>query len=63
VNDWATKTQPAVQLCDMELVTQLNTPAFIFTDENVETAGIPATFNDGYGDVHIDGFKTLWGIK
>jgi len=50
-------------LCDMDLVTELNTPAFIFTDENVETAGIPATFNDGYGDVHIEGFKTLWGIK
>jgi len=50
-------------LCGMDPVTQLNTPAFIFTDENVATAGNPATFNDGYGDVHIDGFKKLWNIE
>ncbi|SLN66971.1 sugar ABC transporter substrate-binding protein [Roseisalinus antarcticus] len=50
-------------LCGLDPVTTLNTPAFIFTDENVETAGIPATFDDGYGDVHIEGFKALWGIE
>ena len=50
-------------LCGLAPVTQLNTPAFIFTDENVATAGNPATFNDGYGDVHIAGFKALWGIE
>lgn len=50
-------------LCGLDPVTKLNTPAYIFTDENVETAGVPATFNDGYGDVHIEGFKALWGIK
>lgn len=50
-------------LCDEGTVTKLNTPAFIFTDENVETAGNPATFNDGYGDAHIAGFKKLWGIE
>jgi ribose transport system substrate-binding protein len=50
-------------LCGLTPVTRLNTPAFIFTDENVATAGIPATFNDGYGDVHIAGFRALWGIE
>ncbi len=50
-------------LCDLDPVTVLNTPAFIFTDENVETAGVPATYDDGYGDVHIAGFKALWGIE
>ncbi len=50
-------------LCGLEPVTTLNTPAYIFTDENVATAGNPATFNDGYGDVHIEGFKALWGIE
>ncbi|MEO0914584.1 MAG: sugar ABC transporter substrate-binding protein, partial [Pseudomonadota bacterium] len=49
-------------LCGHGEVDRLNTPAFIFTDENVETAGIPATFNDGYGDVHIAGFRKLWGL-
>ena len=50
-------------LCGLEPVDTLNTPAFIFTDENVDTAGVPATFNDGYGDTHIAGFKALWGIE
>ncbi len=50
-------------LCGLEPVDQLNTPAFIFSDANVATAGTPATFNDGYGDVHIAGFKALWGIE
>ncbi|MCY4304872.1 MAG: sugar ABC transporter substrate-binding protein [Aestuariivita sp.] len=49
-------------LCGHGKVNKLNTPAFIFTDENVATAGIPATFNDGYGDVHIDGFRKLWSL-
>jgi ribose transport system substrate-binding protein len=50
-------------LCGLEPVTKLNTPAFIFSDANVATAGTPATFNDGYGDVHVAGFKALWGIE
>jgi ribose transport system substrate-binding protein len=50
-------------LCGLDPVGKLNTPAFIFTDENVATAGNPATFNDGYGDTHIAGFKALWGIE
>lgn len=49
-------------LCDEGTVTKLNTPAYIFDDSNVETAGIPATFNDGYGDVHIEEFRKLWGL-
>ena len=50
-------------LCGLDPVTVLNTPAFIFTDENVATAGNPATFNDGYGDVHKAGFAKLWGLE
>ncbi|RVT85393.1 sugar ABC transporter substrate-binding protein [Rhodobacteraceae bacterium CCMM004] len=49
-------------LCGLEPVTKLNTPAFVFTDENVATAGTPATFNDGYGDVHVQGFRDLWQL-
>jgi ribose transport system substrate-binding protein len=49
-------------LCGLDPVTKLNTPAYIFTDENVESAGNPATFNDGYGDVHIEGFRKLWQL-
>jgi ribose transport system substrate-binding protein len=50
-------------LCGLPAVTQLNTPAYIFTDANVATAGTPATYNDGYGDSHIPGFRTLWGLE
>ncbi|MEL6104156.1 MAG: substrate-binding domain-containing protein [Pseudomonadota bacterium] len=50
-------------LCGLEPVGTLNTPAYIFTDSNVETAGNPANFNDGYGDVHIEGFQQLWQLK
>lgn len=50
-------------LCDAGKVELLNTPAFIFTDANVATAGVPANYNDGYGDSFIAGFKTLWGVE
>jgi ribose transport system substrate-binding protein len=50
-------------LCGQKPVTELNTPAYIFDKANVATAGKPATFNDGYGDAHISGFKKLWGIQ
>ncbi len=50
-------------LCGLDKVTKLNTPAYIFTDANVATAGNPATFNDGYGDVHKEGFAKLWGLQ
>jgi ribose transport system substrate-binding protein len=49
-------------LCGEKPVTLLNTPAYIFSDENVKTAGVPATFNDGYGDVHIKEFRKLWQL-
>ncbi len=49
-------------LCGEDPVGTLNTPAYIFTDENVASAGNPATFNDGYGDVHIEGFRKLWQL-
>jgi ribose transport system substrate-binding protein len=50
-------------LCGLAPVTNLNTPAYIFTKDNVATAGKPATFNDGYGDSHVAGFKKLWGLQ
>jgi ribose transport system substrate-binding protein len=50
-------------LCGLPPVTKLNTPAYIFDDSNVATAGNPATFNDGYGDAHVAGFKKLWGLE
>lgn len=50
-------------LCGLPPVQNLNSPLYIFDAENAATAGVPATFNDGYGDSHIAGFKALWGIE
>jgi ribose transport system substrate-binding protein len=50
-------------LCGLPPVDVLNSPLYIFDKDNAKTAGVPATFNDGYGNTHIAGFKSLWGIK
>ena len=50
-------------LCDEGEVTQLNTPLYIFDDSNVETAGVPAGYEMGYGDGHVAGFRGLWGME
>ena len=50
-------------ICGLPPVETLNTPLYIFDSSNVKTAGVPATFDDGYGNSHIAGFKKLWGIE
>lgn len=50
-------------LCGLPPVEALNSPLYIFDAANAATAGVPATFNDGYGDSHIAGFKALWGVQ
>ena len=50
-------------ICGLAPVENLNTPLYIFDASNVKTAGVPATFDDGYGSSHIAGFKKLWGLE
>jgi ribose transport system substrate-binding protein len=50
-------------LCGLAPVKDLNTPLYIFDKSNAKTAGVPANFNDGYGNSHLDGFRKLWGLK
>ena len=38
-------------------------PLYIWTAENAESAGIPAEYNAGYGDVYIEGYNKMWMIK
>ncbi len=59
---WASIDGTLRVLCDAGEVTELNTPLYIFDDENVETAGVPATY-EGYGDAYVEGFRTLWGVE
>lgn len=49
--------------CGMEVPESLGIPLLIFDASNVETAGIPADFDSGYGDAHIDGYRALWGLQ
>jgi ribose transport system substrate-binding protein len=50
-------------LCGMPAVDNLNTPLYLFTKENAATAGVPATYDDGYGNSHVAGFRKLWGVN
>jgi ribose transport system substrate-binding protein len=50
-------------ICGLPKVTNPHTPLLIFDKENVATAGIPADYDKGYGNVHVDGFLKLWGLK
>ena len=51
------------QLCGLPVPDDLGVPLVIFDVSNVETTGIPANFDDGYGDAHIDGFRKLWMLE
>lgn len=49
-------------LCGVEADPVLNVPLYIFDSSNVESAGVPASYDSGYGDAHIAGFAELWGL-
>jgi ribose transport system substrate-binding protein len=50
-------------MCGLPSAAKMNVPLLIFDERNVETAGVPANFNDGYGDAHLDGFRKLWKLQ
>jgi ribose transport system substrate-binding protein len=50
-------------LCGLPSVKKLNSPLLVFDEKNIETAGVPATFDDGYGDAHLEGFRKLWKLQ
>lgn len=51
------------KLCGLETYDTLNVPLYIFSAANAKDAGVPADFDKGYGDKHVDGFAKLWGLK
>ncbi len=51
------------EMCGLPMVHRLNTPFFVFDQSNAATAGVPANYNDGYGNSHIAGFRKLWGLQ
>ena len=46
-----------------EPVATENTPARVFTAENVDDAGTPPELGKGYGDAYVAGYEQLWGLK
>ncbi len=50
-------------LCGMPPVHHLLVPYHIFDATNAKEAGTPAEYDRGYGDVHVAGFRKLWGLE
>jgi ribose transport system substrate-binding protein len=50
-------------MCGLPSVGKLNSPLLVFDERNIKTAGVPATFDDGYGDAHLEGFRKLWKLN
>jgi ribose transport system substrate-binding protein len=50
-------------LCGLEEPKELNVPFYLFDASNAKDAGTPADFDRGYGDVHVAGFRKLWGLE
>lgn len=50
-------------LCELPMSDELYVPFLIFDKDNAETAGVPANFDDGYGDSFVSGYNKLWGVE
>ena len=42
---------------------ELYVPLYIFDKSNAASAGIPATYDQGYGNEHVAGYEKLWELK
>ena len=51
-------------ICEVgDVPDELYVPFYIFDASNADTAGSPAELDKGYGDAHVAGFRTLWGLE
>lgn len=50
-------------ICGLPHVKDPKMPLYIFSAENIETAGVPAESSKGYGDAYIEGYEKLWMLK
>ncbi|MFB2586828.1 sugar ABC transporter substrate-binding protein [Herbiconiux liukaitaii] len=60
---WATLDQVGRVLTGTPIIEDGNeeTPLKVFTDENVDEAGVPPVAGQGYGDAYVAGYEALWG--
>jgi ribose transport system substrate-binding protein len=49
-------------LCGLKSPAALNVPFYIIDKTNVADAGVPASYDKGYGDAYITGFRKLWKL-
>ena len=49
--------------CELPSPDTLAVPLYIFSVANAKDAGVPATFDQGYGGTHVAGFKRLWQLQ
>ncbi|WP_349295805.1 substrate-binding domain-containing protein (plasmid) [Thioclava sp. 'Guangxiensis'] len=51
-------------LCDVgDVPANLYVPFYIFDKNNAAEAGVPATYDAGYGDAQLAGYRKLWGLE
>lgn len=50
-------------LAGLEMPKDIGVPYYIFDASNVESAGIPAEPNKGYGDTYVQGFHENWKMQ
>lgn len=63
--DWVSKSvmdQDMRVAAGLPAVKNTNTPLYIFTKKNVDTAGKPPKNSTGYGSGYITGYNKLWGL-
>lgn len=51
------------KLAGLPMPKDIGVPYYIFDKSNVETAGVPAVPNKGYGDDYVKGFRDTWMVK
>lgn len=50
-------------LCGQPASGELYVPFYLFTEANAKDAGTPADYDRGYGDMHVGGYRKLWGLE
>lgn len=50
-------------MCGKEAADILYVPFYLFTEANAKDAGTPADYDRGYGDMHVAGYRKLWGVE
>jgi len=49
--------------CGLPVPKDIGVPFYIFDAANVKDAGVPAKFDQGYGDDYVRGFREAWLLK